>query len=453
MSSAILGSPYAASLAIAKAVVKKPLLVKTDEGAKVCGNQYVPELETIILEPAESLPEIEFEEGLALINSLLDFWIWKEPEDRARAWAELLTYAMLIGGFLKRPIPAMLITADMPKAGKTFWHSMVSWTYGSEPDPHVSTKNGGAGNIEEQLRFGLINGVPFFFIDELDGTVKNTFINAFLTGGDETIIRTVYGRFVNVPTDKTMVQLAGVKGFVVDPQLATRVIPIRIMKPADAGEYHWAWPDGTLLRNWMRTEGPKVLSSVYAVIKKWAELGFPQEGAKSMFPSWEMPINGLLKHVLNLPLCTVGLEEAQGEISSIAQAWWPKFFQYMVEEDLVWTGEGIAKYFMANTLQLICDNEAGIGVPGANQELRDQARIRNHAQQIHTLIGELPHVREYEGRDPEKIFKCGEFFILRYKRADTRHARTINVYVLARSSTIPSEIRKFVLEDHTFCQD
>ena len=104
--------------------------------------------------------------------------------------AELLTPAMLQGGFLKRPIPAMLVTADEPHAGKTLWHSVVSWAYGYEPDPHAMFQMG-VGNIQEQLQHSLTKGVPFFFIDELDGTVKNTFVNAFITGGDEITVRTI----------------------------------------------------------------------------------------------------------------------------------------------------------------------------------------------------------------------------------------------------------------------
>ena len=81
-----------------------------------------------------------------------------------------------------------------------------------------------------------------------------------------------------------MVQLAGVKGFVVDPQLATRTMPIRILKPMETGHYHWAWPDGTLLKNWIKAEAPRLLAAIYAVISEWDRIGSPGEEAESRFP-------------------------------------------------------------------------------------------------------------------------------------------------------------------------
>jgi hypothetical protein len=444
MAKVILSSPYAARLPIVKLVNNKALLCKTADGAQVCGNQYVRELETIILGETESLPELKFSEGLALINSLLDFWVWKEPADRARAWAELLTPAMLQGGFLKRPIPAMLMMADEPHAGKTFWHSCVSWIYGYEPNPHVHSKYQSIGSLEEQLKYGLSRGVPFFFIDELDGTIKNTFVNALITGGDEINVRIAYGRFANVSTEKLMIQLAGVKGFIIDPQLATRTIPIRVLKPTETGTYHWAWPDGTLVKNWIKNEGEKLLAAIYSVIAEWDRLGSPEEAAESRFPSWSIPINGLLTKVLNLPHATLELEDIQGEVSSVASMWWPDFFKFMVEENLIWRGEGPARYFNAQALQVICE-EAGIGVPGSKTELRDHARIRNQCQQLHAIISQLPKARETNGRHP--IYRCGEHYVIQYEIRDPRSGRAPKHYVVSSCATLPGEIVQFVFED------
>lgn len=436
----ILGSSYAGQLPIVKAVNLKPLLVKTGQGATLCGEQYVPELETIILGKRDALPEVGFEEGLALINSLLDFWIWKDPSDRARAWAELLTPAMLQGGFLKRPVPAMLITADEMHAGKTLWHSCVSWAYGYEPDPHAHTR-ASIGSLEEQLQHSLSKGVPFFFIDELDGTIKNTFVNAFITGGDEITVRTAYNRFVTVSTDKLIIQLAGVKGFVIDPQLASRTIPIRIVKPAETDGYHWVWPDGTLLKTWMREASPKLLASIYAVISKWAAVGYPEETADSRFPSWSMPINGILARVLDVPRATEGLEDIQGEVSSAASMWLPELFLILEEEGLVWSGEGHALLLSAANIQGICSDQ-GIGVPGSRAELRDEALVNNQIRLIHKIIAGLPRDKETNGRDP--IYRTGEHFIIQFPYRNPRNGKMAKHYVTGRSSRVPASIEKYI---------
>lgn len=437
----VLGSDYASLLPALKFVNEDPLLVKTAEGAKLCGNQYVPELETIVIGDLDRLPEMKFEEGRALIDLLMDFWVWREPVDRARAWSELLTPAMLQGGFLKRPIPSMLIMADEPHAGKTIWHSTVNWIYKEEPNPHVLSKYPTIGSLEEQLKYCLSRGAPFFFIDELAGTIQSTMVNALITGGDEIPdLRIPYGRFMTVSTEKIMIQMAGVKGFVVDPQLATRTIPIRIMKPAETGTYHWAWPDGTLLKNWIIAEAPRLLSAIYSVIAEWDRIGSPGGEAESRFPSWSIPLNGLLAQVLALPHATAGLEEIQGEISSIASCWWPEFFLAMVENGLVWNGEGNAWLLSAASIQGICE-EAGIGVPGSKQGLQDAARINNQIRQINVIIGSLTNQAQSNSQQP--IYHWGEYFIIMFS-SKKRNGSPLKQYVVSSCSAIPVGTVRYV---------
>jgi hypothetical protein len=444
---AILESPYASLLPIARAIIERPLLVKTPEGALLRGNCYVPELETIILDSTDTFPEMEFKEGVELLNLILDFWIWKEPEDRSRGLAELLTPALLQGGFLRRPIPGMLLMADESRAGKTFWHSIVSWSYGVEPDPHVMLQMG-SGNINEQLQYSLIQGKSFFFIDELVGNIQSNYVNAIITGGDETTARTLFGKFSVVPTDKTMIQLAGVKGFVVDPQLASRVIPIRIIKPADDGEYHWAWPDGTLLRDWFRTDSNKVLAAMYAVIKKWAADGYPIDPAESRFPSWAMPVNGLLTKTLNLPAATQGLEEAQAEISGIAGNWLPELFAVLVDLDLVWNGQGAAKMLSAASIAYL-STDHGLTVPERNpskvisRSPRAQQGIERKA--IKDIFGLLAKTGvTVEGRP---IVKSGDFYILPFmRRSPSGSGNKYEHFVIGRNTSIPRTLEHYIPE-------
>jgi hypothetical protein len=285
----------------------------------------------------------------------------------------------------------------------------------------------------------------------LAGTIQSTFVNALITGGDEIPdLRIPYGRYMNVSTEKLMIQMAGVKGFIIDPQLASRTIPIRILKPIETETYHWAWPDGVLLKNWIKDNSIQLLAAIYSVIAEWDRIGAPEEVAESRFPSWSIPLNGLLVNVLNLPRATEGLEDSQSEVRSIASMWWPDFFHYMFKEKLIWHGTGPAKYFNAQALQMICD-EAGIGVPGSKPELRDRARMRNQCQQLHIIISQLPDAKIKNGRQPIKRF--GEHYVIQYEIRDPRTSRTPRHYVISSCVTIPENIIKYVPEDQVGAED
>jgi hypothetical protein len=423
---------------IAKTLVKNPLLVKTNEGAKMVSNSYCPELETIILGNADEFEEVPFGEGVKTIDSLLDYWLWKEPGDRARAWAELLTPALLQGGFMERPIPAMLMMADFPDAGKTFWHKTVAWIYQHELDPRAYGKTTISG-LEEQLNFDLDRGVPFFFIDELEGGIKSTFINAFITGGKEKSIRNAYSKMTTVSTEKLVILLAGVKGFVIDPQLASRTIPIRILRHSSQAE--WLTPEGEILKFWIERNAKRLLSSIYAVIAEWARRGFPTTVPDSRFPGWSAVINGILGQVLNLVHATEGLEDLQAEVSNPAAEWIPEALTLLEEEGLLWCEEGAAKLFNPSIVRLIV-NEGGLGVPGVNTSLRDDDLRKAQNRQIGKIISLLPKARTSHGRDP--IFRFGDRFLIRYSIKNARHARMDSYYVLGRSATIPEKTEHYV---------
>jgi hypothetical protein len=332
--------------------------------------------------------------------------------------------------------------ADEMAAGKTFWHQHVSWIYRHELDPKTFGKTSISG-VEEQLDFALEQGAPFFFVDELEGGIKSTIINAFITGGKEKTLRTAYGKFATFSTEKLMIMLAGVKGFVVDPQMASRTIPIRILKPTDPK--HWETPGGISMKDWARENALRLLAGVYAVIKEWVKDGAPLADSDTRFPQWSKTINGILIHTLKLQSATQGLEELQEEISNPAIEWIAEVIPALEEEGVLWVEEGPAKWLSTNDIRIICEN-AGISVPGVNPQVRDENALRRTMnRQIGKIIASLPRARENNGRDP--ILRFGNRFLIRYS-AKNRDSRPEFHFVLGRSATIPEKIEHAVIS-HT----
>lgn len=437
----ILAAGEARALPICEAVVKTALLVKTKNGAETVSKSYVPELRTIVIGKEDDLPQIGFEEGLKNTNELLDYWLWKEPGDRARGAAELLTPALLHGGFIERPVPAMLMLADDYAAGKTAWQIDVARIYGHSLDPHAYTKNS-IGSIEEQLQGGLQRGDPFFFIDELDGTIKNTFINAFITGGDEITVRTAYSRAVTVSSKKIMVMLAGVKGFVLEAQLASRCVPIRIIKPVDSRNFFT--PEGIDLKTWIIDNARRYLASIYAIIKEWVRRGAGIDRTHhSRFPIWDGTINGILSGIMNLPQATKGLDNLQEEVSNPNQKWCLDFIEALLEEGIMYrSGDDEGKIIRQTGLRQIVTN-AGLEVPGVTPGLRDDALMNNQTRRIGEIIKTLPRVPQTNGREP--IYSLGEFYLVQYVERDRRHNKDIKYYLFSNTIDIPRKVVQHVI--------
>lgn len=437
ISKSILDAGYPVALPIASSMTKRALLVKTEEGAKMIGNSYSPELKTIILGKVEDLPEISFEEARKWIDELMNYWIWKEPADRSRALAELLTPALLHGGFISRPIPAMLCMADNHEAGKTFWQTTVANIYGHSSDPHSYGKTT-IGGIEEQLNLALERGEPFFFIDELDGTIKSTFINAFITGGDEKMVRTPYGRYVNVPTDKMMVMLAGVKDFVLDPQLASRVIPIRIIKPVSNAD--WMTPDGELLGSWIERHNKELLASVYAIISQWDKQALAMEAPDSRFPSWSMATNSILK-MLAMPRAGLELREIQDDISNPAADWMTEMVRIMIAEGLLWTGEGKGTLINTAGIRSLCAGE-GWFVPVTNTSLRDRDLVFAQQRALGNNLNRLPKAGRRDNNEP--IYRIGSYYLIRHQGRRKKNGKENFYYLLSSKMDFPAQYEEHV---------
>jgi hypothetical protein len=436
---AILEAHQAKALPVLENISKEPLLCKTLEGAELVGEEYCPELKTIVLGKLNSLPEIDYQDALKNITKLMDYWLWQEPADRARAFAELLSLALLRGGFIPRLIPAFLVMADEYDAGKTAWHEDVGFIYGEAVERHTLTKNKSEA-VEEQLANALLNHKPFFFLDDLDGTIKSPYLNSFITGAEELSVRTSYRPLASVST-RIIIMLAGVKSFIVDEQLCSRTMITRIIKPME-GDEHWQTPAGISLRSWIPDNSKTYLASIYALIKEWVKRGSVPDGKiKSRFGDWEKTVNGILA-MIKLPSVTEGLARVQSEISNPAQNWLPKFSKCLEDYDLLYQGEGAGQVLSLEIMRALCDKQ-GIEIPNVNPLLRDKVLANIKTRRIGEIITGLPKTKETNGREP--IFQLGEFYLAQYFLSNGHKQKKF--YLFSTTTKLPEHPDKYQPEE------
>jgi hypothetical protein len=159
------------------------LLTRREDGkAAILVQTFAAKLGVIVLGSHEQEKELEisFEEGRELLFTYLDHWKFKTEADRARGLAQLLTPALLQGGFIARPVPVFLIASDKPAAGKTIWHNFAIKIYG-EKQVVKAHGNSSVGGTDDMIRQAIKFGDTFCFVDEIKAQVLSPLLNAIVT--------------------------------------------------------------------------------------------------------------------------------------------------------------------------------------------------------------------------------------------------------------------------------
>lgn len=435
---------HTSQLPLATRIIHSPILVRTEGGAEIVTQKYVPDLEAIVLgDPAQTRDlEMELGEAKDWLLKLVSFWKWVDKIDLARAYSELFTPALLAGGFIKRPVPAFLITADQPDAGKTFWHKAVGWIYGEDVDSNTLAGRTTIGGLEELLSDALYHGENFFFVDELDGKIKSPIMNALLTGAGRKKIRLPFHPMSEVDIEQFVLLLAGVRGFTLEEQFATRIIPMRINRPNGSG-FAWSDSGGELVSSWIQKNQGKFLAAIYAVIKKWVLMGEPVSEPDCRFPSWSVGINGVLENVLETNKVTFELVAAQGELSNPIVAWSEEVYE--VAPKFFWTQGLIPTYFTINQLRKLV-TDAGLGIPGCDMTIRDSSALEKNQNRV--LAMKFKALKIVDGPDDRGtiVYRLGKYFLIRYRCGNTRGGDPFYRYLLSQHNAIPVDPKEYVEE-------
>jgi hypothetical protein len=443
---ALLEHDEAESFNLAKSYARRPLLIKEDSGgARILSNQYIKSLGIIVLpcgqaEGTELLAHaaMDFGSALSFLNRFLDHWTFREEGDRSRAIAQLLTPALLQGGFIGKPIPPFLCTADLPAAGKTLWHKASGWIYQEKAIPQAYEPGEGIGSLKEIIKYIIVRGDTFLFIDELTGIIKSPLLNAIITGEEEADCRIAFEKTIRASVAHLMVLLAGVKGFVLEETFSTRVMPIRIIKDTYCEE------EGNLLESWARMNSVKLLGAIYAIILEWVKKGTPMAERDSRFPGWSMALNAILEEIMGLPKATLGLTNIQADFANERLGWLEQVIDELFEQNLVWNGVGAGTLFKLEQIRAAV-NDCGLGFPGAGMAGPGKERLQ--CGFIGKSISSLQPVNALQGIT---IFHAGDYFVSRYDCGNNGHGRPFYKYLFSNTKAVPDNIIDYVVPAETF---
>jgi SpoU rRNA methylase family enzyme len=432
-----LAQPETNQTRVVKSYSRRPLLTRGPDGsAAILIQTFVPELGVIVLGSAEqeSTLELPFEAARELLFTYLSHWKFKTEADRSRGLAQLLTPALLQGGFLARPVPVFLISSDQAAAGKTIWHNFAIKIY-QERQVVKAHGNSAVGGTDDMIRQAIKYGDTFCFVDEIKSAVASPLLNAIVTGQNEADIRSAHEKAVRASIDHLIVLLAGVrKDFSFEAQLSTRVIPIQIL----LASYKRA-PDGSLLEEWVEKNTLKLLAAIYAIIIKWVEMGSPVTPSNTRFPSWSGCVNGILEKVLGLPHCTEGLTRIQEEVANADVNWLEQIVEVLKEEGLFYSQDRDKAITLSpgQIREFLLSH--GRPIPGEYSG-NSQNAYRIQAGIIGRALRGLPH---HKATPKVTTFNLGENFVNCYPSGKNEKGRVQYVYLFSSTDLIHCKISQY----------
>jgi hypothetical protein len=260
----------------------------------------------------ETMP---FEEAKEVIQEVFEGFAWTTEADASRAYASLLTPALVLGGLIEGR-PAMDVSeADDSQAGKGLRLDLIALAYNEQWRVIAAPSDdfgGGNKQLEDAFDACLIKGAHWVRIDNFRGELRSQKIESFLTESNYTA-RAAY--LPNTPIDprRRIVAITS-NGLAMTQDLCKRCNIVRILKQNDR-----QFRD---IRSLVRCNQPKVLGAIYAFLEEWIRRGRPRTGdMRHDFRPWGQSLDWIVQNLFDLPPLMDGHQKLQKRVTSLDETW------------------------------------------------------------------------------------------------------------------------------------
>lgn len=347
-----------------------PVLVEADGAVVVTGQGYNPDRGGIYVKRQGGLDpdNLDFDEALKRLRSLLVDFDFVSAGDYARAFAGFITPALRMGGWLGvEPVPVFVGEANESQTGKGYLQDLTAAIYGEELH-QITKKKGGVGSLDESIASALVSGRPLLQIDNVRGKVDSQLFEMCLTAKGKIPARIPYSGDIQInPTDR--VWFITSNGMETTPDLANRSCIIRLRKrPQD--HLFTTFSEGAVLDH-VKTNPGRYLEAVFRVVAQWTVEGKPRmPDTPHDFRVWARTLDWITDYCLDARLME-GHRAVQNRVVDPALTMLREIGLRLADD------ERLGEQLKAHDLGEICDDYE-IEIPG----LRDGAPDGEAAKQI-----------------------------------------------------------------------
>ncbi|GFO81833.1 MAG: hypothetical protein A49_14600 [Methyloceanibacter sp.] len=264
--------------------------------------------------PADDVP---LDEAVELLSELLSEFRFATAADRARAFAAIITPALVMGGLLGGRAPVDLGEADASQTGKGYRNKLTAAIYGQTVRT-VTQKKGGVGSLEETFSTALIRGRNFIALDNVRGQIDSPAIESFLTE-DSFLARAPHQAAVEIDPRRVIVCMTSNRAEITI-DMANRSSCVRIQKQPDGYRFR-EYPEGDILDH-VRANQPRYLGAVFAVVRAWHEAGKPRTDETAHdFRPWARTLDWIAQNILDAGPLLDGHRETQMRMATPVLNW------------------------------------------------------------------------------------------------------------------------------------
>ena len=252
---------------------------------------YNADLKCYINPQSPVLSEINFDDGLQLIEELLDDFCFADDQAKTNAVAKLLSpYCRGLMGWSAR-MPLWVFEANRERSGKDYLCELIHIVHEGRSSSHPAFEND--AELRKKITSALLAGARRMHFGNIRGHVASKALEQAITskywedrilGGNQnqTFPNEIeFSMSTNVGTTWT-------------PDLEHRMIIIDLFlareNPNDRTFKH---PN---LHQWARERRPEILSTLAAFIRRWDAAGRPDGSASfASFPEWAKVVGGIME--------------------------------------------------------------------------------------------------------------------------------------------------------------
>ena len=275
-----------------------------------------------------AMPEImDLDSAVTLVHDLLNDFKFLTSADKSRAWAALLTPALLAGGILEGRAPMFVIEGDTPGAGKGMLANINAAIYNGK-FANITRKKGGVGSFDESIGSALDSGNSFILFDNFKGNLNSQFLESLLTE-KYVQVRLPYRGSINIDVSRKLFILTS-NGVSMTADLARRIEPIQLEKQPEG--YQFVHDD--IIRH-VKQNQPRYLGAVFAIIKYWHDQGSGR--SKISFPSftpWVQIVDYITSDILFMPSVMAGVKSKIERMANPALSWLREVGHHVIKKSL-----------------------------------------------------------------------------------------------------------------------
>jgi hypothetical protein len=229
--------------------------------------------------------------ALEILDDFLCDFVFATRSAKLSALAFMLT--MLCREIIEGYVPMMEVRAPESQSGKSLLVKMMIWAItGEEPRFH-SPNFRNIEEFEKELFSLLLQGRNYIFLDDVQGTVQSSFLDAALTG--KYISKRILGVSASATVYTGMPFVFTANNPTISKDLVNRIYLLDILKPHENKEFRHKLPEKDAYEM-----GPQIIKALFILYNNW-DKNYKREPYRGKrvagFAEWSNVIGGILQAV------------------------------------------------------------------------------------------------------------------------------------------------------------